>query len=179
MRKSTGNPTTAGRYGMNLMWPGPISQEAYDAYLEAWEKYKGERIRLDGPNSEPTVATTMMVALHQDEDKALEIARRGMTGLQRRTFATHRFDALIIDEDEQEAALAPLKAIQAGLEGAIAFGAGTPSQLAERMAGFLEPGLVDHVVLMVPAGDMTMAESRNTLEMFATEVKPQLEMQPA
>jgi hypothetical protein len=47
------------------------------------------------------------------------------------------------------------------------------------MAGFLEPGLVDHVVLMVPAGDMTMAESRNTLEMFATEVKPQLEMQPA
>jgi hypothetical protein len=24
-----------------------------------------------------------------------------------------------------------------------------------------------------------MAESRNTLEMFATEVKPQLEMQPA
>ena len=32
---------------------------------------------------------------------------------------------------------------------------------------------------MVPAGDMTMAESRNTLEMFATEVKPQLEMQPA
>ena len=174
-----GNPTTAGRYGMNLMWPGPISQEAYEAYLEAWEKYKGERIRLDGPDSVPTVATTMMVAISKDEDEALEIARRGMKGLQRRTFATHRFDALIIDEDEQEKALAPLKAIQAGLEGAIAFGAGTPSQLAERMAGFLEPGLVDHVVLMVPAGDMTMSESRNTLELFATEVKPQLEMQPA
>src|SRR3954453_11756685 len=118
---------------MNLMWPGPDSQEAYHAYLEGRERYKGERLRLDGPKPEPTVATTMMVALHHDEDKALEIARRGMTGLQRRTFATHRFVALIIDEDEQDAALAPLKAIQADLEGARPFGAGTPSQLAERM----------------------------------------------
>jgi alkanesulfonate monooxygenase SsuD/methylene tetrahydromethanopterin reductase-like flavin-dependent oxidoreductase (luciferase family) len=174
-----GNPVTAGKHGMNLMWPGPISQETYEAYLEAWDKHKGDRIRLDGPNSEPTVATTMMIAISEDENEALEVARRGMEGLQRRTFNTHRFDALIIDEEEQEKALAPLKAIQAGLQEAVAFGAGTPSQLAERMGAVLEPGIIDHVVLMVPAGDMTMAESRRTLELFASEVKPQLEMQPA
>jgi alkanesulfonate monooxygenase SsuD/methylene tetrahydromethanopterin reductase-like flavin-dependent oxidoreductase (luciferase family) len=121
----------------------------------------------------------MMIAISEDENEALEVARRGMEGLQRRTFNTHRFDALIIDEEEQEKALAPLKAIQAGLQEAVAFGAGTPSQLAERMGAVLEPGIIDHVVLMVPAGDMTMAESRRTLELFASEVKPQLEMQPA
>ncbi len=43
----------------------------------------------------------------------------------------------------------------------------------------LEPELIDRIVLMTPAGDMTMDESRKTLEIFATEVKPQLEMQPA
>ena len=174
-----GNPETAGRYGMNLMWPGPVPLEAYETYLEAWEKHKGADVRLDGPNSEPTVATTMMVALHQDEDKALEIARRGMTGLQRRTFATHRFDALILNEDEREKALGPLKAIQAGLSAAIDAGSGTPSEIAERMAQFFEPGFIDHFVMMVPVGDMTMDEARSTLELFITEVKPQLEMQPA
>ena len=142
-------------------------------------KHKGDRIRLDGPSSEPTISTTMLIAIDEDESKALEVAQRGMEGLQRRTFNTHRFDALIIDEEEQEAALAPLKHIQAGLQEAVKFGAGTPAQIAERFAMLLEPELIDRIVLMTPAGDMTMDESRKTLELFATEVKPQLEMQPA
>jgi alkanesulfonate monooxygenase SsuD/methylene tetrahydromethanopterin reductase-like flavin-dependent oxidoreductase (luciferase family) len=174
-----GNPVTAGRYGMHLVMAGPVTQDVYDAYHEAWERHKGDRIRLDGPNSEPTITTTMLIAIDEDEGKAVEIAQRGMDGLQRRTFATHRFDQLIIGPEEQEAALAPLKHIQAGLQEAVKFGAGTPSQLADRMASMLEPGLIDRLVLMTPTGDITMAESRKTLELFATEVKPQLEMQPA
>ena len=59
------------------------------------------------------------------------------------------------------------------------FGAGTPSQIAERFAMLLEPGLIDHITLMTPAGDMTMDESKRTLSAFAEHVKPQLEMQPA
>jgi lysophospholipase L1-like esterase len=48
-------------------------------------------------------------------------------------------------------------------------------QIAERWAEFLEPGLIDHVALQLPAGDMTFDEARHTLELFAAEVKPRLE----
>ena len=91
-----GNPVTAGKHGMHLVMAGPVAQEIYDAYHQAWEDHKGDRIRLDGPDSEPTISTTMLIAIDDDEGKALEVAQRGMEGLQRRTFATHRFDALII-----------------------------------------------------------------------------------
>ena len=32
---------------------------------------------------------------------------------------------------------------------------------------------------MIPTGDMTMDEAKRTLDLFVTEVKPQLELQPA
>jgi alkanesulfonate monooxygenase SsuD/methylene tetrahydromethanopterin reductase-like flavin-dependent oxidoreductase (luciferase family) len=174
-----GNPATAGRYGMSLMMAGPMTQEVYDTYIENWEKYKDDPVRLDGPNSEPTVGSTLVVAIAEDEKEAIRVARAGTEGLSRRTFDAHRFDGLVIDEAERDEVLAPLKFIQKGLEASVGFGAGTPSQIAERMAGLLEPGLIDLVVLMLPTGDMTMAESRRTLDLFVTEVKPQLEMQPA
>ena len=49
-----GSPVTAGRHGMSLMWPGPIGQDIYDAYLDAWERHKGSTLRLDGPDARPT-----------------------------------------------------------------------------------------------------------------------------
>ena len=63
---------------MNLMWPGPINQEAYDVYVETWHKHKGDTVRLDGPNSEPRVGCTMVLAIAPTETEALDIARRGM-----------------------------------------------------------------------------------------------------
>ena len=39
----------------------------------------------------------------------------------------------------------------------------------------LEPGLIEHVNLQIPTGDMTFEEARRTFELFASEVKPQLE----
>ena len=75
----------------------------------------------------------------------------------------------------REAAQAPLRAILAHIEGAISLGAGTTEQIAERWAEFLEPGLIEHVALQLPTGDMTFDEARRTLELFAAEVKPRLE----
>jgi hypothetical protein len=57
----------------------------------------------------------------------------------------------------------------------VTIGAGTPDQIAERLAVILEQGLTDYIVLQVPVGDMTIDEAKRTLELFATEVKPQLE----
>jgi hypothetical protein len=42
----------------------------------------------------------------------------------------------------------------------------------------LEDGMADYMCLMLPAGDMTIDESRRTLDLFVTEVQPQLQ-QPA
>jgi alkanesulfonate monooxygenase SsuD/methylene tetrahydromethanopterin reductase-like flavin-dependent oxidoreductase (luciferase family) len=169
-----GNPETAGRYGMNLMWTGPISAEAYQTYVDAWESHKGERIRFDGPDSRPQVASSMLVAIAEKEEDAVAVARRGIDGLVRRTFAGHRFDHQVIDEAEREEVLAPLKFIQAGLEMSLGLGAGTPNQIAERFAGMLEPGLIDRVVLMMPTGDMTLDETRRSLDLFVERVQPQL-----
>lgn len=80
----------------------------------------------------------------------------------------------MVPEEERDGALAVLRHIQAGLEGAIGFGAGTPSQIADRFATLLEPGLIDRIVLQVPTGDMTIDEARRTVDLFASEVMPQV-----
>ena len=174
-----GNPETAGRYGMSLMWPGPIDRESYDRYVESWEAHEGERIRLDGPGSRPQVACSMLLAIADREEDAVAVARRGADGLGRRTTSAHRFDSAVIDEAERAEVMAPLQHILAGLEMSIGLGAGTPAQITERFAGFLSSGMVDRVVLMLPTGDMTLDEARRSLDLFVERVKPQLEMQAA
>jgi alkanesulfonate monooxygenase SsuD/methylene tetrahydromethanopterin reductase-like flavin-dependent oxidoreductase (luciferase family) len=170
-----GNPAVAGRHGMALMWPGPIPQEIYETYVDAWESHRGDTLRVDGPESRPRVGLTMLVAIAPTEQEALEIARRGMSGVVRRAEAVHAHDHKILSEEDCTAALRPLHSILAHMEDAISAGAGTSEQIAERFAAILEPGLADHVDLQLPVGDMTYEESRRTLELFASDVKPELE----
>jgi alkanesulfonate monooxygenase SsuD/methylene tetrahydromethanopterin reductase-like flavin-dependent oxidoreductase (luciferase family) len=170
-----GNPATAGRHGMSLMWPGPIDQQAYDVYVEAWNRHRGDTLRVDGSDSRPRVGCTMILAIAPTESEALEIGRRGMDGLVRRAMEVHRNDRLIMSPEDCEKALGPLRAILAHVEEAVAAGSGTVEQIAERLAAMLEPGLIEHVALQLPTGDMTFDEARRTLELFASEVKPQLE----
>jgi alkanesulfonate monooxygenase SsuD/methylene tetrahydromethanopterin reductase-like flavin-dependent oxidoreductase (luciferase family) len=170
-----GSPVTAGRHGMNLMWPGPIDQKTYDLYVETRHKHKGDTMRLDGPNSAPRVGCTMLLAIAPTEKEALEIARRGMDGLVRRAHNVHKYDHLVLPEDECAAALGPLNHIMSHIEDAINAGAGTADQIAERFAGILEPGLTDYIVLQLPTGDMTLDEAKRTVDIFITDVKPQLE----
>jgi alkanesulfonate monooxygenase SsuD/methylene tetrahydromethanopterin reductase-like flavin-dependent oxidoreductase (luciferase family) len=170
-----GSPVTAGRHGMSLMWPGPIDQRSYDLYVETWNKHEGDTLRLNGPNAKPRVGCTMLLAIAPTESEALEIARRGMDGLVRRAHNVHKHDRLILPEDECDAALGPLRNIMAHIEDAINAGAGTAEQITERFAGILEPGLTDYIVLQLPTGDMTLDEAKRTVDIFASEVKPQLE----
>jgi alkanesulfonate monooxygenase SsuD/methylene tetrahydromethanopterin reductase-like flavin-dependent oxidoreductase (luciferase family) len=160
---------------MSLMWPGPIDQAAYDLYVETWHKHRGDTLRVEGPDARPRVGCTMILAIAPTEREALDIARRGMDGLVRRAEYVHRNDHLVLPADECETALGPLRAILAHIEDAVAAGAGTAAQIAERFAAMLEPGLIEYVVLQLPTGDMTFDEAKRTVELFATEVKPQLE----
>ena len=102
-----GSPVTAGRHGMNLMWPGPIDQASYDLYVETWNAHKGDTHRVDGPDSAPRVGCTMLLAIAPTENEALEIVRRSMSGLMRRTHNVHKFDHLVLSEEECDAALEP------------------------------------------------------------------------
>ena len=117
----------------------------------------------------------MLLAIAPTEREALDIARRGMDGLIRRAHNVHKYDHLVLPPEECEAALGPLRNIMAHIEDAISAGAGTADQIAERFAGILEPGLTDYIVLQLPTGDMTLDEARRTMDLFVTEVKPQLE----
>jgi alkanesulfonate monooxygenase SsuD/methylene tetrahydromethanopterin reductase-like flavin-dependent oxidoreductase (luciferase family) len=170
-----GSPVTAGRFGLNLMWPGPIDQAAYDLYAEAWYDHQHDDVRLDAPGASPRVACTMVMAIDHDEQAALEINTRGLQGLMRRTHGVHRWDAEVLGEDAADAALGPLRRIISHLDGAIAAGAGTPSQIRDRFAAILDTGLTDHIVLQIPTGDMTMDEARRTMDLFCAEVKPELD----
>lgn len=172
-----GSPQTAGRHGMSLMWPGKIDQAAYEQYLAAWHDHKDDDIRMDGPDDRPRVGYSMLLAIAPTDEEARDIARRGMEGLIRRTRDCHRFDRLVLSEDECEAAQGPLRAIIANMDVAIEFGAGTPGRIAENLAMLLQDGMADYICLMFPAGDMTIEESRRTLELFVTEVQPQLQQQ--
>lgn len=169
-----GSPVTAGKFGLNLIWPGPVSQEVYDIYAEAWYANQGNEVRLEGPNGKPRVACTMLVAIDDDENKALEISSRGMKGLMRRTHAVHQWDAEVLGEEGADAALGPLRRITAHIDDAIRAGAGTPSQLRDRVGGILASGLTDYIILQIPTGDMTFDEAKRTMDLFCSDVKPEL-----
>jgi alkanesulfonate monooxygenase SsuD/methylene tetrahydromethanopterin reductase-like flavin-dependent oxidoreductase (luciferase family) len=162
---------------MSLMWPGKIDPAAYEQYLQAWHDNRDDPIRLDGPDSRPRVAYSMLLAIAPTEKETTEIAKRAMDGLVRRTRNAHRFDHLVLPADECEAAQAPLRAIHANMDLAIKAGAGTAGQIAERLAGLLDEGMTDYICFMLPTGDMTLDEAKRTLELFITEVKPQLQQQ--
>ncbi len=165
----------AGRHGMSLMWPGPIDQATHDLYVETWHAHRGDTHRVDGPNSVPRVGITMVLAISPNESHALEIARRGLTGLLRRAHNVHRHDHDVLPEDECDAALGPLRRITANIEAAINAGAGTASQITDRFGGLLAAGLTDYIVLQIPVGDMTLAEAKDTMDVFCSDVKPALE----
>jgi hypothetical protein len=120
----------------------------------------------------------MILAIAPTEAEALEIGRRGMEGLVRRAELVHQNDRLIMSPEDCEKALGPLRAILAHIEDGIAAGSGTVEQISERFAAILEPGLIEHVDLQLPTGDMTFDEARRTFELFAAEVKPRLESSP-
>jgi alkanesulfonate monooxygenase SsuD/methylene tetrahydromethanopterin reductase-like flavin-dependent oxidoreductase (luciferase family) len=163
---------------MSLMWPGPIDRQTHDVYVEAWNSHRGDTLRVDGPDSRPRVGCTMILAIAPTEAEALEIGRRGMEGLVRRAELVHQNDRLIMSPEDCEKALGPLRAILAHIEDGIAAGSGTVEQISERFAAILEPGLIEHVDLQLPTGDMTFDEARRTFELFAAEVKPRLESSP-
>ncbi len=170
-----GNPVTAGKFGMNLMWPGPIHQEAYDLYVESWHAHKNHRVRMEAPGAGPRVGCTMLIAIAESEATALDVAERGLKGLMRRAHAVHQWDAEVLGEEGAEAALGPLRRISRHIDVAIRAGAGTPGQIKDRFAGVLDAGLTDYIVLQLPTGDMTFDEAKRTMDLFCSDVKPTLE----
>ena len=74
-----------------------------------------------------------------------------------------------------EAERARPRLIMAHMEDAIHAGAGTAAQIKDRFAGILASGLTDYIVLQIPTGDMTLDETKRTMDLFINQVKPQLE----
>jgi alkanesulfonate monooxygenase SsuD/methylene tetrahydromethanopterin reductase-like flavin-dependent oxidoreductase (luciferase family) len=178
-----GNPVTAGKFGMNLLWPGPIPQEAYDLYVKTWNDNAGADIRCEVPGQQPCVGTVELLGISHDEATGKDVAARGTRGLMRRVAHVHTFDTLALDEFQAEAALNPLAhaaraLLQPGGESIMPMlteRSGTPQQVAEHLQNFLDRGVSDTIVLQLPTGDMTFNEAMHSLELFITEVIPALQ----
>jgi alkanesulfonate monooxygenase SsuD/methylene tetrahydromethanopterin reductase-like flavin-dependent oxidoreductase (luciferase family) len=171
-----GNPVTAGRHGMRLMCPGRIDRESYDRYVENWHAHRNQPVRFDAPDDQPFVGYSLLLAIAPTEREAREVAQRGMNGLVRNTQQIHQHDTLVVSPEVADAAQGPLRAIMAHMDAAVAFGSGTSDQIAERLSALLEDGLCDYLCLMFPTGDMTIDDSRQTLDLFASEVMPRLQL---
>jgi alkanesulfonate monooxygenase SsuD/methylene tetrahydromethanopterin reductase-like flavin-dependent oxidoreductase (luciferase family) len=177
-----GNPVTAGKFGLNLLWPGPIPQEAYDLYVETWNANEGGPIWAAAPGARPRVGTSELLVVHEDEATAKEIAGRGWMGLMRRIVQVHTFDSMVLDEFQAEAALNPLargaQALTApggeAMLPALTANSGTPEQVIERLSEYFAEGRSDYLVLQVPTGDMTFEEAKASLELFIDKVMPAL-----
>jgi len=74
-----------------------------------------------------------------------------------------------------DAALGPLRGILAHIDDAIKAGAGSAERIRDRFAEILEAGRTDHIVLQIPVGDMTFDEAKRTMDVFCSDVKPELE----
>ena len=177
-----GNPVVAGRFGLNLMWPGPIPHEAYDLYVSTWHEHAGSSARADAPGAAPKVGCTMLVGVSDDEAEAKAIAARGVMGLMRRVVNVHTFDRLALDDEQAEAALNPLARRAIALMEAdgdaalpeLTADSGTPAHVRERMEALVAEGMCEYIVLQLPTGDMTFAEARRSLELFIDQVMPAL-----
>ena len=179
-----GNPVTAGKFGLSLVWPGPIPQDAYDLYVNTWNQYKGSAIRADGPGDVPRVGTSELLGISHDEIEAKAIAARGYKGLFRRIANVHTFDSLVLDEFQAEAALNPLAL---GAQALTAPGgdvmlpyltqkSGTPAQVAEHVQQIIDDGRSEYIILQLPTGDMTFKEAMSSLDLFITDVMPCLKV---
>jgi alkanesulfonate monooxygenase SsuD/methylene tetrahydromethanopterin reductase-like flavin-dependent oxidoreductase (luciferase family) len=179
-----GNPVTAGKFGLNLLWPGPIPQEAHDLYIKTWKDNKGSAIRADAPDAQPRVGTSELLGIAKTEAEGKAIAARGYKGLMKRIVHVHTFDKLMLDDAQAEAALNPLARGAQALMGPggdamlpeLTRHSGTPEQVAEFLQGYLDTGLSDYIVLQLPTGDMTFAEAKRSLELFITDVIPALKL---
>ena len=175
-----GNPVTAGRYGMSLMWPGPIPEAAYDAYLAAWDRHRNDEVRFDAPGASPRVGTALGLVVAETETAARDIAARGAMGLARRVLQVHAFDSMVLGEEGAEAALNPIALasrdlLRAGggelLEARLG-GAGTVEYVTDLLGNFFEAGRSDYVMLQLPTGDQTFNEAKSSLELFIADVMP-------
>ena len=115
-----GSPVTAGRHGMNLMWPGPIDQAVLRPVRRDVERAQGRHA--------PRRRTRLRAACrlhHAAGDRARprtrhwSIVRRGMTGLLRRAHNVHKYDHLVLSDEECDALSDPLRGIMAHMEDAI------------------------------------------------------------
>ena len=116
----------------------------------------------------------MLLAIADNETTALDVAERGMKGLIRRTHGVHlgtsRCSARTppTPRSGRYAGSCPTSTTRSGR-------AGSPEQIRDRFAEILDAGRTDHIVLQIPTGDMTFDEAKRTMDLFCSDVKPELE----
>ena len=170
-----GNPIVAGRHGMSLSAPAPFRRATYDAYPRA-----GRSTGAAGSGSTARTAGARRLGDDRRDRPHREGGARDLAPRRRRADAAESTStprpprALRSRVRAGDQAAEPHPRLDRGGDHR---GAGVPEQIAERFAGVLEPGYVDHIALRVPTGDITYDEARRTVDLFGAAVMPVLEKQ--
>ena len=175
-----GNPVTAGRFGLNLMWPGPIPQDAYDLYVQTWHEFAGGPVRAEGRGRSPASASSTSspspTTKPRPRPSPPAAGRDSSNGSPGCTSST----ACALDDAEAEAALNPQAHAALALIGPggdallpeFTAASGTPAQARARVEQHVADGRCDYLVLQLPTGDMTFEEAKGSLQLFIDEVMP-------
>ncbi|MGE3075461.1 MAG: LLM class flavin-dependent oxidoreductase [Dehalococcoidia bacterium] len=168
-----GNIKSALEGGMNVIGVG--SREDYDAYAETWavRRAAGEPAYT---GEEPIAGSTRRIIIADTDAEARAIAERAWPVYQ----SNFRATSLRIDGKPGPVGRPETEdAITSAEKGGVMFG--SPGAMRSAIANYLERLGPNHTYF-APAfqwGDITHAEARRSMELFASEVMPALQSQPA
>ena len=148
---------------VNIVCNGPpaLVRQITDGYREQWAAAGHD------PNALPLMGMTRTIVIAPTDDEALTVGRRA-----------HRRWYQSFMQLWNKHGTRPLNAFYPdNFDEAQRLGfaiAGTPAMVREGLARQISQARVNYLVCRFAFGDMTLAESRSTLELFASSVMPEL-----
>ena len=159
----------AARRGMHTISLGPteVIRQASENYRSEWNASKDDPLRPAGSPIQPFVGAWRLLYVNEDERKAEAVARRAYDDW----FA--KLHKLWVERDIEAPHLGPISRFETAVEiGMMVHG--SASRVADALARQMEITGVNYLALQPAFGDIGHDEEMRSLERFALNVMPQL-----
>ena len=166
---SPGGQAEAARRGMHTISLGPTEgiRQASENYRSEWNASKDDPLRPAGAPAQPFVGAWRMIYVNEDECRAEEVARQAYDDW----FA--KLHKLWVENNVEAPHLGPISRFETAVEiGMMVHG--SASRVADALARQVEITGVNYLALQPAFGDIGHDEEMRSLEHFAANVMPQL-----
>jgi alkanesulfonate monooxygenase SsuD/methylene tetrahydromethanopterin reductase-like flavin-dependent oxidoreductase (luciferase family) len=166
----THNPSSveyAARHGYHFATLGPIAhiRNLIAQYKEIWARHRDDRERINGHVHAPKLATLRQIFIADSDEEALRIARPAYRDwYQSITQLWHRHDDHSVDM---------LFDWDAGITAETVL-VGSPQRIREQVTRLVAESGINYFIGAFAWGTLSHAQSKRSLELFATEVMPAL-----